>query len=188
MSAEPDMGDVLEMDGARAAFGAWGDEDSAAAEFDSRIEACGLFLKVFREVNGFYMAYRPNRQGRSARIDRVLIPGQRLVEAGWTRDIGVELKRSGEKIGRPLAQAIDYTYCAFTVGNHWMMLPHVFLWPFPRQYGTTESVMLQNGVGVVFEGHNAPLIFQLEKQVIRIDADGSFKVQTPASGTKVGSR
>jgi len=169
-------------------FGDWPSEEASAAEFDRRIESCGLFERVFREVRGYYLSPRPNRQTKDARIDRFLIPGRQLREAGWARDIGVEIKRSGEKIGRPLAQAIDYTYCAFNVGWHWMMAENVFLWPFPKQYRTTESVMLQNGVGVIYDSPSSLFVFQLEKQVIRIERDGSFRVQPAVSGTKVGSR
>lgn len=177
-----------ESDRSRPSFGDWTDEVAAAAEFDRRIEACGLFERVFREVDGFYMAHRPNRQGKDARIDRILLPGRKLREAGWSRVIGVEIKRSGEKIGRPLAQAIDYTYCAWNVAHYWMMAENVFLWPFPKQSRAIESVMLQNAVGVIYETQRSPLVFQLERQVIVVGADGALKVQAPASGTKAGSR
>jgi hypothetical protein len=177
-----------EIDRSRPSFGDWTDEVASAAEFDRRVDACGLFERVFREVEGFYMAHRPNRQGKDARIDRVLLPGRKLRDAGWSRVIGVELKRSGEKIGRPLAQAIDYTYCAWNVAHYWMMAENVFLWPFPKQHRALESVMLQNAVGVVYESKHCPLVFQLEKRVIQIGRDGTVQVQAPTSGVKVGSR
>lgn len=180
--------DVIEMDRSRPSYGTWSEESDAAAEFDRRIERCGLFARAFKEVKGYYLTYRPNRQERGARIDRILMPGPQLVAAGWTRDIGIEIKRSNEKIGRPLAQAIDYTYCAWNVGHHWMLLENVFLFPFRKQHRALESIMLQNGVGVIDDSVNTPLIFHLEKQVIRIEHDGAFRVQAPTSGTKTGSR
>jgi hypothetical protein len=183
-----EVADEVEEDRSRPSWGDWQDEVASAAEFDRRVEACGLFERVFSEVHGFYMAHRPNRQGKDARIDRVLLPGRKLRDAGWSRVIGVELKRSGEKIGRPLAQAIDYTYCAWNVAHYWMMAENVFLWPFPKQVRALESVMVQNAVGVVYETARASLVFQLDRQVIIVGTDGSLKVQATTSGTKAGSR
>lgn len=174
--------------GARRAFGSWATEDESAAEFDRRVESSGLFERVFREVRGYYLSFRPNRQEREARIDRILLPGRKLRDAGWSRVIGVEIKRSGEAIGKPLAQAIDYMFCAWNVGHYWMLCENVFLWPYERQHKATESVMLQNGVGVVSEGFAGSLKFQLEGNVISFDRNGELRVRPPRSGTKVGSR
>lgn len=170
-------------------FGDWLIEDDAKAEFDRRIESSGLFERNFREVRGYYLTHRPNRDGKDARIDRILLPGSTLREAGWTSAIGVEIKASGQKLGPPLSQAIDYTYCAFNVGAHWLHLPHIFLWPLRGQIGAVQSVMLQNSVGSVFDGHGTPLIFLLERRVIEIYDDGRPpNVSHPVSGTKKGSR
>lgn len=183
-----DHAEIVDIDRSRPAFGAWATEEDAAAEFDRRIEACGLFDRVFKEVRGYYLTYRPNRDRKDARIDRVLLPSKRLREAGWSRVVGVEIKRSGEKLGPCLAQAIDYTYCAWNVGHYWMLCEHVFLWPFAKQSHAVESIMLQNGVGVIYEGPRSPLVFQLDRQVIRINSDNTFGAQLPAAGTKTGSR
>lgn len=189
MNAEPNLNTSdIEPDRSRPSFGEWVTEEDSAAEFDRRVDASGLFERVFKEVSGYYLTYRPNRRGRDARIDRILLPGKRLRDAGWSRVIGVELKRSDEKIGPALAQAIDYTYCAWNVGHYWMLAEHVFLWPFPKQTRALESIMVQNGVGVVFDGPRTSLIFQLERQVIRVERDGQIRVAQPAAGTKVGSR
>jgi hypothetical protein len=174
--------------GARRSFGTWMSEVDSAAEFDRRVETTGLFERVFKEVRGYYLSYRPNRQDREARIDRILLPSKRLRDAGWSRVIGVELKRSGEPIGKPLAQAIDYMHCVWNVGHYWMLAEHVFLWPYHRQFKATESVMLQNGVGTVDEGFNGTLHFQLERSVIHFSREGDLLVATPNSGQKVGSR
>jgi len=168
-------------------FGPWTTEEEAAAEFDRRIEASGCF-KSFAEVSGFYMAHRPGRQGKDARIDRILEPLAKLQNLGWRSPIGVEIKASGTKLGPALAQAIDYTWVSFNRADHWYFLDHVFLWPLPQQKGAVESVMVQNRVGAIYEQSSASLIFQLEKQVIRIGHDGDVKVQSSTSGTKVGSR
>jgi hypothetical protein len=174
--------------GARRSFGTWATEAESALEFDRRVEESGLFERVFKEVRGFYLSYRPNRQDREARIDRILLPGRRLREAGWSRVIGVELKKSGEPIGKPLAQAIDYMFCAWNVGHYWMLVEHVFLWPYQRQHKATESVMLQNSVGVANDGYGGVLQFQLSGNAISIDRQGELRVRVPACGLKVGSR
>lgn len=180
--------DVVEIDRSRPSFGSWQTEPESAAEFDQRVDACGLFERVFKEVRGYYLSYRPNREDKDARIDRVLLPGKQLRDAGWSRVIGVEIKRSGEKLGRPLAQAIDYTWCAWNVGHYWMLCENVFLWPFEKQHRAVESVMVHNSVGVIYEQPSASLVFQLERQVIRANRDGTFQVAAPAAGRKVGSR
>ena len=200
-----EVADEVEEDRSRPSFGDWQDEASSAAEFDRRIQASGLF-RSYAEVRGYYMAFRPNRQDRTARIDRMLVPTERMIDLGWRRCVGVELKRSGEKIGRPLAQAIDYTYCAWNLADNartravvasgakssipdmWIMAENVFLWPFPKQVRALESVMVQNAVGVIYETPRAPLVFQLDRKVIVAGEDGSVRVQPPTSGTKAGSR
>ena len=180
--------DIIEIDRSRPSFGSWDTEDESAAEFDHRIESSGLFERVFKEVRGYYLTYRPGREDKGARIDRVLLPSKKLRDAGWSRVIGIELKRSGEKLGRPLAQAIDYTYCAWNVGHYWMLCENVFLWPFGKQHRAIESVMVHNSVGVIYEQPSASLVFQLERQVIRANRDGSVTAIEPAAGRKVGSR
>lgn len=170
-------------------FGPWTDEVDAATEFDRRIAESGLFQAPPRkECRGYYMAHRPNRRDRDARIDRVLLPGDRLRAAGWTSAIGVEIKASTTKLGPALSQAIDYTYCVFYVGPYPMPIPHIFLWPLRPQRGAVQSVMVQNCVGGISDGHGSPLIFTLERQVIRVNDDSTFDVAASVSGTKKGSR
>lgn len=169
-------------------FGEWSEETASAAEFDYRIKNSGLFDRTYSEVRGYYMAHRPNRQEKDARLDRVLLPGPRLREAGWTSAIGVELKASGVKLGPPLSQAIDYTYCIFWVGPYPMPIPHIFLWPLRKQIGAVQSVMAQNCIGCVFGDSGSPLVFMLERRVIEIFDDGRLDVFPTASGTKKGSR
>ncbi|HEY6180097.1 MAG TPA: hypothetical protein VIX73_36900 [Kofleriaceae bacterium] len=169
-------------------FGPWLDEAAACAEFDRRVAASRLFERSFPEVRGYYLTHRPNRQSKDARIDRILLPGPRLREAGWTTAIGVELKASGTKLGPPLSQAIDYTYCAFHVGPHWLHLQHIFFWPLRPQRGAVQSVMVQNCIGCIFDTQHSPLIFELERQVICLHDDDNLVVHPSVAGTKKGSR
>lgn len=169
-------------------FGIWATEADAAKEFDDRAVASGLFSSAYPEVRGYYLAARPGRPLKEARIDRVLFPSEKLRSAGWSDAIGVEIKRSGEPLGPALAQAIDYTYAAFQCGPYWVHLEKIFLWPLTPQQGAVQSVMLQNGVGCLHGDELHPLIFTLERHVIRTRVDGSVEAHPAATGRKVGSR
>ena len=84
-------------------------ESLAAAAFDSAIATTDLFTP-YAEVPGTLIQPRPGQIDKSVRIDRLLIPKQRLLDMGWTHGIiGVELKRSDIKLGPPIAQAMDYS-------------------------------------------------------------------------------
>lgn len=178
-------------------FGPWTKEDDAKAEFDRRIAASGLFRSL-SEVAGCYTARRPDREDKDARIDRILIPSRALRDKGWVTNIGVEIKASETKLGHALAQAEDYTHCLFRIilkkdngdpdSITWQQLPHIFLWPLQPQLGTVASVMVQNRIGCLYDSKHSPLIFQLERQVIRLNDDGNLIVNQSVSGTKKGSR
>lgn len=173
-------------------------EEASAMDFDKRVEVCignGIFERSFKEVCGHYLAHRPGRQEQRARIDRILIPGPALRAAGWTKTIGVEIKKSGCDFGAAVSQAIDYTYCNWNVGIYWMYCERIFLWPFAMPGGPLQSVMLQNGVGAVHSKRyqraefDRLLVFQLERNNIIIRPDGSLE-QCAATdgGKKTGSR
>ena len=194
-------------------------EDESAAEFDRRIGVPepmvgnepkhgerihipgGLFEYMYREVRGYYLTHRPHREEKTARIDRILIPGQRLRAAGWTTTIGVELKKSEADFGAAVSQAIDYTYCNWSVGDYWMYCERIFLWPFDMPGGPLQSVMIQNGIGTVhgrFYSEKYPtasperdikLDFRLERNNLAITPDDSIVECHPwNSGKKKGSR
>lgn len=188
-------------------------EEESAKEFDERIgrleygpfvkrsKCSGPFEAVFVEVNGYYLAHRPGREQKNARIDRILIPGPQLKEHGWTAPIGVELKKSDADFGAAVSQAIDYTYCVFNVGNYWLCCERIFLWPFDMPGGPVQSVMLQNGIGAVHGRYpskkypnvspdqDVALDFRLERNNLLIRPDRSIVECYPwVSGRKVGSR
>lgn len=177
----------------------WPTEAEAAYELDRRIALCvekKVFERAFREVKGFYLAHRPGREEKDARIDRILIPGSALRERGWSRTIGIEIKKSDCDFGPAVSQAIDYTYCNWNVGHYWMYCERIFLWPFAMPSGPLQSVMIQNGVGVVhsarFPGYpqaDRLLMFRLERYNIIILPDGELEVvEDVKSGTRKGSR
>jgi hypothetical protein len=174
----------------------WETEAEAAAAFDERIERCGLFERSFKEVRGYYLTHR---EEKTARIDRILIPGAKLRDAGWSKTIGIEIKRSNlesAEFGRAIGQAIDYTYCNWNVGAYWMYCERIFLWPFAMPQGPLQSVMLQNGVGVCYgqRYRNLPdadrsLVFRLERNNIVVQPDGALAECVDTNGGKrKGSR
>src|SRR6185436_9744340 len=120
-----------------------------------------------------------------------------LRERGWTKTIGIEIKRSGADIGPAISQAIDYTYCTWHVrgADVWLYCERIFLRPFRMPGGPAQSVMLQNGIGTIWETGGVdrtwfkPLIFSLERQVIAIDENFRIETCEPTTASrKVGSR
>jgi hypothetical protein len=128
--------------------GEWETESEACAALDTLIQSTGLF-QIFREVRGHYMAPRLDTKDRAPRLDRVLFPSPQLIERGWTLGpVGVECKRSGEKLGRPIAQMLDYGRAIWNMGDGmWVGLRFMFLWPLDKQHGDIASVMTQNRLG-----------------------------------------
>ena len=110
--------------------GDWKAEADSAAEFDLVMNRTGLF-KIHPEVSGQILHPRLGAAYQSVRIDRILQPTPKLREAGWNAGfIGVELKRSGAKIGPPLAQLLDYSRTVWTLhGGFDVMCRYYFLWP-----------------------------------------------------------
>lgn len=168
-------------------YGQWTTEADACAELDRRVEESGLF-RSYAEVNGYYLASRIHRQPRSARIDRILVPTDRLRSAGWNAAIGVEIKASGEKLGPALCQAIDYTYAAFDLRGTYVHPELIFLWPLPDQSGAVKSVMVQNGIGSLYDTYSESLVFMAEHGLIRVGRNGSVTLNQHVAARKVGSR
>ena len=125
--------------------------------------------------------------------DRILTPTPRLVDLGWRHGvIGVEIKRSGEKIGRPIAQAMDYTRAVFTLQDHGSIkvaLDLVFVWPMVKQGGTIASILAQQRVGSAHSDRWTALhLASGECNVITIGHDGEVRIGEVVNGRKVGSR
>lgn len=172
-------------------LGDWATEAASAAAFDTAI---GTELwSVYREVDGVLTQPRPQQINKTVRIDRILIPKAPLIDLGWTHGIvGIELKRSREKIGPAIAQALDYSRSVWTltgVGYSRVWLDWVFVWPMPKQSGSMASVLAQNRVGSA-----TPLYgdgYQLksgETSLICVAHDNYIRIGTATNGTKVGRR
>lgn len=166
-------------------------ETASAAALDSLLATADLF-NVYDEVPGTLVQPRPGQIDKAVRIDRILIPNQRLLDLGWRHGIvGVEIKRSDIAIGRPLAQAMDYTRSAFTLpGSRFQIVPTwVFVWPEDKQHGPLASLMAQNRVGVISSKTWALLQFTVGEMVLlHVSHDGTTRLGNQSSGTKAGSR
>jgi hypothetical protein len=180
-------------EGGELTFGTWATEAEAAAELDAALAACGLW-SVYSEVRGTLCQPRPAQNDKTLRIDRVLIPNQRLRGLGWAHGaIGVEIKRSGVKIGPPIAQAMDYsrtTWIIEELGGLRVWLDWVFIWPMPKQGDTVGSILAQNKIGSATASRYYLLHLQSGsgQNLITVTRDGEITIGAGASGRKAGSR
>lgn len=172
--------------------GNWLTEADSASALDRRLASHNLWT-VYREVPGVLLQPRPGQVDKSVRIDRVLIPNERLHAAGWRHGaIGIEVKRSGVKLGPPLAQAMDYTRAAWTIAEARgisVLLSMVFVWPMPKQYGPLASLLIHNRIGSASFSKWTSLYLQFgDETILHVDQAGEFRLGTIDSGRKVGSR
>lgn len=171
-------------------LGEWSTEHDSAVAFDA---AAGSDLwTIHREVNGVLAHPRPHQVDKSVRIDRILVPTPRLIQAGWGHGIvGCEIKRSNVKIGPAIAQAMDYSRAIWTLepSGFRVWLDWVFIWPMGKQHGTTANVLAQNRIGSATS--DKWIRFHLksgENTVLRVGSDGTIGIGAATNGTKVGSR
>lgn len=166
-------------------------EEQAAVAFDTAVASTNLF-QIHREVRGTLTQPRPGQVDKSVRIDRILIPTQALIDLGWRHGIiGVEIKRSGVKLGPALAQAMDYTRSTFTLeGGDFLIVPTwVLVWPAENEHGPLASLMAQNRVGVVESNQWATLRLRIgEMTLLHASSTGEVRIGAQSAGRKVGSR
>jgi len=122
-----------------------------------------------------------------------LIANPRLVGLGWRHGaIGVEIKKSGVKIGGPIAQAMDYSRAVWTLptaGGIRVWLDWIFIWPMPKQSGPLASVLAQNRIGSASADRWTRLYFKSgEANIIKINNDGPPELGAASNGRSVGSR
>lgn len=171
------------------------DEPAAWAAFDEIVDRCGAFT-VYREVVGEYVQPRIETQDKGARIDRILIPSQKLIEAGWKRGgaIGVEGKKSGNKSGPLICQAMDYSRCAFGIKKKTgeliadIMLRWVFVYPAEGAFGDLASVMGNNRIGTCWIYRGGVVFGCNGTNAIRVEATGIVYAKDLPMGSKRGSR
>jgi len=168
-------------------------EPEAWAAFDTMVGKSGAF-RIHREVRGEYIQPRVDTELKTARIDRILIPLSKAVEAGWVHGaIGVEGKRSSVKIGRLVSQALDYSRCLFHLKHNppglLVGLSWVFLYPVDRITCDLESVMVNNRIGYAGISHRALQFNVSSTHVLTISNDGTVIARAELlMGKKRGSR
>ena len=151
-----------------------------------------IFSDCLKEVRGrFVFTPKGMDDSKTPRLDRVLIPAPELIDAGWTHGpIGVELKASGKKVGRPIAQILDYKRAEFELspGYHtefeWM-----FLFPFQEGVCGLGSVMCQNRIGAL-SFTRGTLTFNVSgtMAIIYHMRTGHCRARTMKTGLRRGSR
>jgi hypothetical protein len=134
--------------------GDYQDEISSGKYFDECIEKSGLFeiwgKGKTKGITGEIIHPLPGMKNRDHYfIDRILQPSIKLQNEGWTKGlIGVELKKTGIKVGPPLSQMLDYLRCVwYSPENIKVMIDYCFLWPLEKCGGVTASIMAQNHIG-----------------------------------------
>lgn len=126
--------------------GRFGTEEEALESFDHIVMGWGAFT-MYKEVRGRYIAIRPGRDIKTPRIDRILVPTELGKSQGCTFSIGVEAKKSGEKLGPAVCQALDYTWAEFEISDGVYLRPDwLGLWPIQKQGGPIASVLAQNRI------------------------------------------
>ncbi len=130
-------------------YGDYETEDLACQHLDSILNKLTSFV-IHKEVPGELMQPRYGTEDRGVRIDRLLVPRPSMAKLGWCYGcIGIECKRSGKKVGRPISQILDYTRAIWQLTDTGVNVycRYIFLWPMHKTSGPLASIMAQNNIG-----------------------------------------
>lgn len=170
--------------------GQWATEADSASALDAILDQLGLWT-VHKEVEGKLMQPRAGQANQDVRIDRVLVPRKNLIDCGWRHGIiGIEVKRSGVKVGPPIAQALDYGRSAWRLpAGFTVWLDFVFIWPMGGYHGTLASILEQNRIGSAYSTDWDRLYLRSgQANVISVRRNGEIRIGAAQGGRKVGSR
>jgi hypothetical protein len=125
-------------------------EAESVAFLKELLKQTGLFT-VYNEVKGQIIQPRPFVEKVDVRIDFILSPKPKLMNAGWPYGtMGVECKKSGLKINKAFSQTLDYSHSVWKLPSGFLfMCEFHFLWPFPKTHGFLASIMAQNKIGTL---------------------------------------
>ncbi len=172
--------------------GNWATEDDSVLALDLIADEIDEFI-VYRQVRGVYLQPKLDQEIKQPRIDRVLVPKPSLIRRGWRfGPIGIECKRSQEKIGKPIAQLLDYSRASWLIEPDeglWIMLSWLFLWPLEKTSGPIASILAQHRLGSAETDRYSLLKLSSGEQVLAdFDRVGNVRFGAGANGRKVGSR
>jgi hypothetical protein len=187
--------EVEASDYRHVSYGYWDKEVDASTFIESKLQESGLFT-LYNQVRGYIVQPRLSCQDKETKIDFILSPTSKLVNAGWKGGpIGLEIKRSGLKINEPFAQTKDYARSVWRLPTGFrFMCEYFFLFPFYSTSGFMASVMAQERIGTLSHheyndsgihlrfkcGEGKVLYYSFESDEIDLNRDGF--------GYKTGSR
>jgi hypothetical protein len=181
----------------RVTCGDYKSEQDAVKAFDAAVEKSGCF-SILREVAGKFLETQADQIVKdSPRIDRVLVPTPQAIEQGWDRGcIGIEVKRSGMKLGPPVAQLLDYMLCLWPIpGATGVKLSYGFLFPLGKVGHALGSIMAQKRIGGCwFRGEPSSPWYELafycgeQSRFIIYPNRGEIEIKNQSFGRKTGSR
>lgn len=170
--------------------GAHAVETDCWAEFDEAMNRLSNYFGVLREVTGWYVQSRSHCKPKQPRIDRIITPKRPLLDAGWDLGpVGVECKRSGEKLGPIISQCLDYQRASFPIhAGYTVNLEWIFVWPSGVVPGDIGSIMAQQRVGTMQPLKNGIELGCGDGFDRTISVEHGVRYRRPACGYKVGSR
>jgi hypothetical protein len=161
----------------------------AETELLGFLDKHSLFVH-YRQVVGEPLWKHHFQTFNSVRADLLLLPDQRLIDAGWRSGaIVIEIKRSGEKIGPGLNQAIDYTNTAFYIDGDVAVIPtFAFLFPAPEQAEAVASIMAHQHLGSAFFDHSVLHFYCGQSRILSVSDEGNIRLGKPNIGRRLGRR
>ncbi len=141
--------------------GTYETEKDTEAALDEALERSGCF-RIYKQAEGYHLQPRLGQDHAGFRIDRLLLPLAPLTAGGWNHGaIGIECKRTYEKIGRPISQMLDYTRSAFYLRDSRVAVvpSYVFLFPYDGVGGPLQSIISQQHLGYVHLTDNGAVHF-----------------------------
>lgn len=164
------------------------DEETAEQWLYDFLLATNCF-SLFRQQPGVPIYRHADQQWHDVRCDILAIPAPKCgIDLGA---IVFEVKRSGEKIGGPLNQMLDYLRTVFPVRNQIGIIPTIaFLFPCEKQHGPVASIMQNQHMGTAARSYKRGLVcFSGEQKLLEFDSSGNLTFATTMrSGKKMGAR
>lgn len=169
--------------------GHWQTEAEAEEYLAQFLELSKLFV-VYRQVVGEPLWKHHFQPFHGVRADLLLLPDSKLLGCGWQYGaIVLEVKRSGEKIGPGLNQAIDYTNTAFYIDGGVAVVPtFAFLFPVPKQAEALASIMAHQHLGSAFFAHGGLHLYCGESRILSLLDDGEIRLGRVHMGRRLGAR